>query len=96
MHWASLLLASALSAEAGPHALSATAVAGSLLFQIGVVTFASYLAWFWRVRHYAATRVALFTLLTPVFGLLAGVRLLVALAAVCAGITIVNFRPQRA
>ena len=100
---AALLLASALSAETWPRALSG-AVAGSLLFQIAVVTFASYLAWFWLVRHYAATRVAAFTLLTPVFGLLAGVllldepltmRLLVALAAVCAGITIVNHRPQR-
>ena len=98
-----LLLASALSAEAWPRALSAV-VAGSLFFQIAVVTFASYLAWFWLVRHYAATRVAVFTLLTPVFGLLAGVllldepltlRLLVALAAVCAGITIVNYRPRR-
>ena len=98
-----LLLASALSAESWPRALSAV-VAGSLLFQIAVVTFASYLAWFWLVRHYAATRVAVFTLLTPVFGLLAGVllldepltlRLLVALAAVCAGITIVNYRPRR-
>ena len=98
-----LLLASALSTETWPRALSA-AVAGALLFQIAVVTFASYLAWFWLVRHYAATRVAAFTLLTPVFGLLAGVllldealtlRLLVALAAVCAGIALVNQRPQR-
>ncbi len=98
-----LLLASALSTETWPRAVSG-AVAGALLFQIAVVTFASYLAWFWLVRHYAATRVAAFTLLTPVFGLLAGVlllnetltlRLLVALAAVCAGIALVNQRPQR-
>ena len=98
-----LLLASAMSTERWPRALSA-AVAGSLLFQVAVVTFASYLAWFWLVRHYAATRVAAFTLLTPVFGLLAGVllldepltlRLLVALAAVCAGIALVNRSPRR-
>jgi drug/metabolite transporter (DMT)-like permease len=71
----------------------------ALAFQIVVVTFASYLAWFWLVRHYVATKVASFTLLTPVFGLLAGVllladplttRLLVALAAVCVGIALVN------
>jgi drug/metabolite transporter (DMT)-like permease len=70
-----------------------------MLFQIAVVTFASYLAWFWLVRHYVATKVAAFTLLTPVFGLLAGVgllgepltlRLVVALLAVCAGIWLVN------
>jgi drug/metabolite transporter (DMT)-like permease len=51
------------------------------------------------VRHYVATKVAAFTLLTPVFGLLAGVgllgepltlRLVVALLAVCAGIWLVN------
>ena len=35
-----------------------------------IVTFASYLLWFWLVRHYPATRLASFTLLTPVFGLL--------------------------
>ncbi|MCW5665395.1 MAG: DMT family transporter [Piscinibacter sp.] len=73
----------------------------SLFFQIVVVTFASYLLWFWLVRHYPATRLASFTLLTPVFGLLLGAlllgepvtaRLLVALAAVAAGIVIVNRR----
>ena len=51
------------------------------------------------MRHYPATRISAFTLLTPVFGLLAGVallgepltlRLAVALAAVCAGIALVN------
>jgi drug/metabolite transporter (DMT)-like permease len=72
---------------------------GSLAFQTVVVTFASYLAWFWLLRHYAATRLSAFTLLTPVFGLLAGVlilgepvtaRLLVALAAVSSGIALVN------
>ena len=41
-----------------------------------IVTFASYLLWFWLVRHYPATRLAAFTLLTPVFGLLLGVLLL--------------------
>ncbi len=73
----------------------------SLFFQIVVVTFASYLAWFWLVRHYPATRLASFTLLTPVFGLLLGglllgepitQRLVIALAAVAAGIVLVNRR----
>jgi drug/metabolite transporter (DMT)-like permease len=93
-----LTAASLLRGEALPATLSAT-VAASMVFQVAVVTFASYLAWFWLVRHYVATKVAAFTLLTPVFGLLAGVgllgeplttRLLVALAAVCAGIWLVN------
>lgn len=74
---------------------------GPLAFQTVVVTFASYLLWFWLLRHYPATRVASFTLLTPVSGLLAGalllaepitLRLVVALVAVAAGIWIVNRR----
>jgi drug/metabolite transporter (DMT)-like permease len=74
----------------------------SLAFQIVVVSFASYLLWFWLMRHYPATRLASFTLLTPVFGLLMGalllgepitLRLMVALVAVAAGIVLVN-RPQ--
>jgi drug/metabolite transporter (DMT)-like permease len=96
-----LLGAAGLAAgERWPGALSAITL-GSLAFQIAVVTFASYLAWFWLVRHYPATRLAAFTLLTPVFGLLAGVllldepvtvRLIAALAAVSAGIALVNRR----
>jgi len=71
----------------------------SLGFQMAVVSFASYLLWFWLVRHYPATRLASFTLLTPVFGLLLGAlllgepvtpRLLIALAAVAIGILLVN------
>lgn len=73
----------------------------SMFFQVVIVTFASYLLWFWLVRHYPATRLASFTLLTPVFGLLLGAlllsepittRLLIALAAVAAGIVLVNRR----
>jgi drug/metabolite transporter (DMT)-like permease len=93
-----LTAASVVSSEVWPRALSLQ-VSLLMLFQIAVVTFGSYLAWFWLVRHYPATRVSAFTLLTPLFGLLAGVlllgdpltlRLLVALAAVCAGIALVN------
>jgi drug/metabolite transporter (DMT)-like permease len=71
----------------------------SMLFQVLIVTFASYLVWFWLIRHYPATRLASFTLLTPVFGLVLGalllnepitLRLVVALVAVAAGIVLVN------
>ena len=73
----------------------------SMLFQVLVVTFFSFLVWFWLIRNYPATRLASFTLLTPVFGLLLGAlllgepitpRLVVALAAVAAGIVLVNRR----
>lgn len=72
-------------------------------FQAVIVTFASYLLWFWLVRHYPATRLASFTLLTPIFGLLFGVgllgepltlRLVIALVAVAGGIALVN-RPAK-
>ena len=82
-------------AQVGPVALS------SLGFQTVVVSFASYLLWFWLVRHYPATPLATFTLLTPVAGLIAGVGLLaepltlrlgLAVAAVALGITLVSRR----
>ncbi|MFT3664032.1 DMT family transporter [Piscinibacter sp.] len=95
---AALALAAALSAQPWAPTLSALTWA-SLVFQVVVVTFASYLLWFWLVRHYPATRLASFTLLTPVFGLLLGAlllgepitpRLVIALAAVSGGIVLVN------
>jgi drug/metabolite transporter (DMT)-like permease len=95
--------ASLLAAEPWPRHLSAAA-AWPLAFQTIIVTFASYLVWFWLLRHYPATRISAFTLLTPVFGLLAGVallgepatpRLLVALLAVCGGIALVNLAAPR-
>jgi drug/metabolite transporter (DMT)-like permease len=85
-----------------PRQLSAW-VWASMLFQVVVVSAASYLFWFWLVRHYPATKLASFTLLTPVFGLAMGAlllgepitwRLVLALATVAAGIVIVN-RPAR-
>jgi drug/metabolite transporter (DMT)-like permease len=94
-----LLLAGALATAPPPsHALSLLAWS-SLAFQIVIVSFASYLAWFWLVRHYPATRIASFTMLTPIFGLMLGAlllaepitaRLLIALATVAAGIVLVN------
>ena len=74
----------------------------SVAFQVVVITFASYLVWFWLIRHYPATRAAAFTMLTPVFGLLLGTvllaepvttRLVIAVATVAAGIVLVNRAP---
>jgi len=73
-------------------------------FQTVVITFASYLLWFWLMRHYPATQISAFALLTPLFGLLAGVGLLgealtprlgIACAAVVVGIALVNRPPRR-
>jgi drug/metabolite transporter (DMT)-like permease len=94
-----LLLAAAFaSAPPLPPHLSPLAWS-SLAFQTVIVSFASYLLWFWLMRHYPATRLASFTMLTPVFGLVLGAgllaepvtaRLLFALATVAAGIYLVN------
>jgi drug/metabolite transporter (DMT)-like permease len=93
-----LAAASAAAGEAWPVRLTGASL-WPLGFQTVVVTFASYLTWFWLLRHYPATRLSAFTLFTPMFGLLAGVlllgepvtaRLLVALAAVSLGIALVN------
>lgn len=84
--------------EAWPATLTLVPLA-SMAFQTVVVCFASYLLWFWLIRHYAATQLSAFTLLTPVSGLLAGVvllhepltpRLLIALVSVAGGIALVN------
>ncbi len=97
---AALLAASAWRGESWAAHWGGLAL-GALAFQTVVISFASYLVWFWLVRHYPATRISVFLLLTPVFGLLAGVvllgeplgsRLVLALAAVCGGIALVNRR----
>lgn len=71
----------------------------SLLFQGVVVCFASYLAWFWLLRRYAASQVSVFSFLTPLFGVSFGVLVLgervdpafgIGAALVLAGITVVS------
>jgi len=77
-------------------------VIGSLAYQAVWVAFATYLIWFWLVRHFPASRVASFTFLTPLFGVIAGGFLLnepitpwlmIALFLVGSGIYLVN-RPE--
>ena len=72
---------------------------GSLLFQSLVVSFASYLTWFWLLRHYLASRLGVFSFLTPIFGVAFGVWLLneplepnfvIGAMLVCAGIALVS------
>lgn len=93
-----LLSAACLAMRAGPALLTPVSV-GSLLFQAVVVSFASYLTWFWLLRRYLATRLSVFSFLTPIFGVAAGVMVLgdpvtpafgAGAALVLAGITIVS------
>jgi len=48
----------------------------SLAFHTLVVSFASFLVWFWLLRQYLASRLGVFSFLTPLFGIVFGVWLL--------------------
>lgn len=45
----------------------------SLIFHSVVISFASYLIWFWLLKSYLASRLGVFSFLTPLFGMLFGV-----------------------
>ena len=73
----------------------------ALFYQTVVIAFASYLAWFWLLRQYLASRLSVFSFLTPLFGVAFGVvlmhdavgmRFAVAAVLVLAGIVLVNRR----
>jgi len=71
----------------------------SLAFHTLVVSFASFLVWFWLLRHYLASRLGVFSFLTPLFGIAFGawllkepieLRFLLAAVPVLAGIVLVS------
>lgn len=53
-----------------------TLAISSLIFHSIVISFASYLIWFWLLKSYLASRLGVFSFLTPLFGMLFGVWLL--------------------
>lgn len=74
-------------------------IAASLAYQTIWVASITFLAWFWLIRNYPASRLVSFNFLTPVFGVIAGgvllsepitSRLLLTLALVGTGIYLVN------
>lgn len=88
--------------EPGIVAISTRAIA-SLLYQTVWIASITYVAWFWLIRHYPAPKLASFTFLTPIFGVLAGwvlldepltPALLLAMVLVALGIYLVNRRPE--
>lgn len=98
-----LPLGSFIKGEGGI-ALVTPLILGSLAYQIIWVAFITYLAWFWMLRRYPPSRLASFTFLTPLFGVMAGGlllnepmtnMLLLALVLVASGIYLVN-RPTAA
>ena len=48
----------------------------ALAFQSIVVSFVSFLVWFWLLRHYLASQLGVFSFLTPLFGVAFGIWLL--------------------
>jgi drug/metabolite transporter (DMT)-like permease len=73
----------------------------SLIFQRVIVAFASYLAWYWLLRKYLASRLSAFSFLTPLFGVSFGVlllsdpldpRFIAGAVLVFAGLVLVNLR----
>ncbi|MBV4535053.1 MULTISPECIES: DMT family transporter [Pseudomonas] len=70
-----LLLIALVSGQIGRVTLTPLAM-GSVLFQGIVVSFVSYLTWFWLLRKYLASNLAVFSFITPLFGVTFGVLLL--------------------
>jgi drug/metabolite transporter (DMT)-like permease len=98
------IMAAPMLLWAGPIVREVTALANiALLFQAVFVVAFTYNLWFWLMRRYPASGLASFAFLTPAFGVLCGgvllgepltTRIILALALIVAGLTIVN-RPQR-
>lgn len=72
---------------------------GNLVFQSVIVSFASFLVWFGLLRRYLASRLGVFSFMTPLFGILLGAWLLnekiepaflVGAALVLAGVLLVS------
>jgi drug/metabolite transporter (DMT)-like permease len=70
-----LLLIAGVNGQITHVALTPMAV-GSVLFQGVVVSFVSYLIWFWLLRRYLASNLAVFSFMTPLFGVTLGVLIL--------------------
>ena len=92
-----------LVGERGIGVLSAPTL-WAMAYQIVVVAFISYLAWFWLLTRYLAGRLLVFSFLTPLFGVLFGMLLMndqpslhffVAAAMVVGGIVLVNLPARK-
>jgi drug/metabolite transporter (DMT)-like permease len=94
---------SLLVGERGIGVLSAPTL-WAMAYQIVVVAFVSYLAWFWLLTRYLAGRLLVFSFLTPLFGVGFGMVLMhdqpslhffAAAAMVVGGIVLVNLPSRR-
>ncbi len=96
-----MLVAGPLLQGARPMAEMSGLIWANLAFQSLVVAFASFLAWFWLLRRYLASRLSAFSFLTPLFGVSFGVlflgetlepQFIAGAVLVLAGIVLVNLR----
>ena len=96
-----MLVAGPLLQGGRPMAPMSGLVWANLAFQSLVVAFASFLAWFWLLRRYLASRLSAFSFLTPLFGVSFGVlflgetlepQFIAGAVLVLAGIVLVNLR----
>ncbi|CAM4183502.1 EamA family transporter [Corallococcus soli] len=71
-----LLMGVALATGQTEHVTLTPIAVGSVLFQGIGISFASYLAWFWLLRRYLASNLAVFSFMTPLFGVSMGVLIL--------------------
>lgn len=71
-----VLLLGAAWASGQTHVHFTPQVWASLVFHTLVVSFASFLVWFWLLRHYLASRLGVFSFMTPLFGVILGAWLL--------------------
>lgn len=94
-----LMLAASAMGQTSVH--FTPAVWASLVFQSVIVSFVSFLTWFWLLRHYLASRLGVFSFMTPLFGMAFGVWLLnepletgfvAGAAMVMAGVMLVSLR----
>ena len=92
-----------LVGERGIGVLSAPTL-WAMAYQIVIVAFISYLAWFWLLTRYLAGRLLVFSFLTPLFGVWFGMVLMhdqpslhffAAAAMVVGGIVLVNLPARR-
>lgn len=96
-----LLLVMALASGQAADARVNGLVLASLFYQSVLIAFLSYLTWFWLLGRYLASRLSVFSFLTPLFGVAFGVLLMhdavgprfaAAAVLVLAGIVLVNRR----
>ncbi len=101
---ASILLSTFALVTGQTHAVPTKAAILALAFQTVCISVASYLVWFWLLRHYFTSRLMLLSLMTPLFGVVFGALLLkdpielrfaLGAALVLAGILVVNAKQLR-